>query len=237
MSSSRKVKSKRRTRAPAKQRSRSHDTEVILAGKPRVQKSTSGQLALTGCVAALSFLALIGIGASASFSGTTSDAQQVSTGSVVLALGDSGTTANRLNVAVTNVAPGDSIQRSVDIINSGTIDWSALTVTTSATTSSLLDTDATNGLQMVIDECTTAWTETINGSAYTYTCASPVVRVASRAVVGSGISIGGAALTHGATGHYRITLTLPTTSGNNMQTLSSSIQYAFTGQQRAAEAK
>ena len=40
------------------------------------------------------------------------------------------------------------------------------TLTTTATTSSLLDTDTTNGLQMVIDKCSAAWTEA--GPPYTY---------------------------------------------------------------------
>ena len=87
-------------------------------------------------------------------------------------------------VGATAIAPGDTIQRSVDLINSGSLDLASVTLTTTATTSSLLDTDATNGLQMVIDKCSVAWTEA--GPPYTYTCSGSTSSVlASRAVIGS----------------------------------------------------
>ena len=54
------------------------------------------------------------------------------------------------------IAPGDTIQRSVDLIDSGSLDLASVTLTTTATSSSLLDTDTTNGLQMVIDKCSVA---------------------------------------------------------------------------------
>ena len=52
----------------------------------------------------------------------------------------------------------------------GSTDLSAITLTTGASPSSLLDTDATNGLQIAIDKCSVAWTEAGSSPAFTYTC-------------------------------------------------------------------
>ena len=159
-----------------------------------------------------------------------------STGTVTIALGATGSSTNRLNVAATNVAAGDTIQRSVDLIDSGSIDLSAITLTSAATTSSLLDTDTTNGLQLVIDKCSNAWTEAGTAPAYSYTCSGTTSTVlASRPVVGSNLALSNlSALTAGSTDHLRFTLTLPSAAPNTMQNLSSVIQYTFTGTQRAA---
>src|SRR6476646_2410823 len=57
---------------------------------------------------------------------------------------------SRLNVDATAIAPGDTIQRSFDLIDQGTLNLASVTLTTTATTSSVLDTDATNGLPVVL---------------------------------------------------------------------------------------
>ena len=111
---------------------------------------------------------IAGLGTFATFTSSTSASQSVSSGTVTIALGATGASTNRLTVGASNIAPGDTIQRSVDLIDSGTIDLASITLTTNATTSSLLDTDATNGLQMVIDRCSNAWTEGGTAPAYTY---------------------------------------------------------------------
>src|SRR5580765_3021548 len=135
------------------------------------------------------------------------------------------------------LGPGDTIQRSVDLINSGSLDLASVTLTTTAAPSSLLDTDATNGLQMVIDKCSVAWTE--SGPPYTYTCSGSTSTVlASRAVIGSTLALSNlGSTTAGVTDHLRVTLTLPGAAGNTFQNQSSTISYAFTGTQRTATSK
>src|SRR5439155_3854963 len=130
---------------------------------------------------------------------------------VSIALGAVGT-ANRLTVNATAIAPGDTMQRAFQLSNGGTVDLTAApTLTTTASPSSLLDTDATNGLQMVIDKCTVAWTE--SGPPYTYTCGGTTTSVlATRAVIGSTISLSNISdLVTAAAGpdYLRLTLTLP----------------------------
>jgi spore coat-associated protein N len=180
---------------------------------------------------------IAGLGTYATFTSTASQSHTISTGTVTIALGATGASTNRLNIGATGVAPGDTIQRSVDLINSGSLDLSSITLTTTASPSSLLDTDATNGLQMVIDKCSQAWTEA--GPPYTYTCGGTTSTVlASRAVIGSNLALSNlSALTSGATDHLRVTLTLPSAAPNSFQNQSSTITYAFTGTQRAATNK
>jgi hypothetical protein len=144
-----------------------------------------------------------------------------------------------LNINATTVAPTDTIQRTVDLTSSGTIDMASITLTSTATTSSLLDTDATNGLQMVIQNCSQAWTESGSSPAFTYTCGGTTSSVvASRAVIGSNLTLNNlTATTAGNTDHLKFTLTLPSTADNTFQNKTSTISYAFTGTQRAGTDK
>jgi len=185
---------------------------------------------------ALLALMLVGLGAYATFTSTTSQSHSVATGTVTIALGATGASTNRLNVNASGVAPGDTMQRSFDLIDQGSLNLASITLTTTATASSLLDTDATNGLQMVIDRCSVAWTEAGTAPAYTYTCSGTTSSVlASRAVIGSNLALSNlGALTAGATDHLRMTLTLPASADNTFQNLTSTLQFGFTGTQRAA---
>jgi spore coat-associated protein N len=179
--------------------------------------------------------AIAGLGTYATFTSSTSASQSLSSGTVTIGLGATGASTNRLTVGASNIAPGDTIQRSVDLINQGSLDLASVSLTTSATTSSLLNTDTTNGLQMAIDRCSTAWTEAGTAPAYTYSCSGTTSTVlASTPVVASNLALANlSALTHGATDHLRVTLTLPSSAGNTLQNQSSVIQYTFTGTQRA----
>jgi spore coat-associated protein N len=183
-------------------------------------------------------VSLAGVGAFATFTSTASVSQSVTTGTVTIGLGDTGTADNRLDVAATGVVPGDTIQRAVKVSNTGNQDFASISLTTTATTSSLLDTDATNGLQMVIERCSVAWTESGSAPAYTYACSGTTSTVvSSRAIIGAGVTFANVLLTAGSTNHLRVTVSLPSTAGNSLQGLTSVISYAFTGTQRAATSK
>lgn len=184
--------------------------------------------AVLGAAASVASLATF-----ASFtSATSAQAQSLTSGTVSITLG----TANRLTVGASNLVPGDTLQRAVDITNNGSAGTSSVGSITLTTTGSgtLLDTDATNGLQMVIDKCSVAWTE--SGPPYTYTCGGTTSSVlASRAVVGSNIALSNmSAITAGNTDHLRVTLTLPSGAGNTFQGLSDTLNYTFTANQRTA---
>ncbi len=179
-----------------------------------------------------------GAGVYATYTSTASQSNTIGSGTITVALGATGASTNRLNINASGIVAGDTMQRSVDLNNSGAIDLASITLTTTASPSSLLDTDTTNGLQMVIDKCSVAWTEAGTSPAFTYTCSGTTTSVlASRAVIGSNLTLSNLTLTAGASNHLRVTLTLPSGTSNSTQGLSSTITYAFTGTQRAATDK
>jgi spore coat-associated protein N len=174
---------------------------------------------------------VVGVGAYALFTDTESVSQSIGSGTVTLQPINVNGVTNRLSVGATNVAAGDTIDRAVDLKNTGSISLASVTLTTTATTSSLLDTDTTNGLQMVIDKCSVAWTE--SAFPYTYTCSGTQTSVvASRPVIGASLTLNNIAVTANTDNFLRVRLTLPSTAGNTLQNQSSVVNYAFTATQR-----
>ncbi|MDQ4501255.1 TasA family protein [Sinomonas sp. ASV322] len=196
--------------------------------------STSGKLlasaALVGAAASVA-----GLGTYGAFTSTTSASTTVSSGTVVVGLGATGTANNRLTVSASGIVPGDTIQRAVTLSNTGSQNLAGATLTTTATTSSKLDTDATNGLQMVIDSCSVPWTEAGTAPAYTYTCSGTTSSVlATHAVIGSNLNLSNLASdTAGHADNLRVTLTLPSTADNTFQGITSTVNFSFTGTQRS----
>lgn len=191
-------------------------------------------LAILGAAASIA-----GLGTYASFTSSTAATQTVDSGTVSITLGAVGA-ANRLTVGASGLVAGDTVQRAVNLINNGaggSDNLSSITLTTTASPSSLLDSDATTGLQMAVDKCSVAWTEA--GPPYTYTCSGTTTSVlASRAVIGSNLTLSNlSSLATGSTDYLRVTLTLPSSAPNTHQGLSSTITYTFTGTQRTATNK
>lgn len=197
--------------------------------------TTTGKVLLS--ISALGVTAgIAGLGTFATFTSTTSASQTAASGTMTIALGSTGASTNRLTVNATGLVPGDTAQRSFDLSNSGSTDFSGITLTSTASPSSLLDTDATNGLQMVVDRCSNAWTESGSSPAFTYSCSGTTTTIiGSRAIIGSNLSMAGlSALSGGGTDYLRLTLSLPATAGNTFQGLSSTLTYTFTATQAAA---
>ncbi|MGO4651590.1 hypothetical protein AB4068_07825 [Arthrobacter sp. 2RAF22] len=92
------------------------------------------------------------------------------------------------------------------------------------------------GLQVTVDNCSTAWTEAGTAPAYTYTCSGTTTSVlASRPVIGANLTLANlTSVTAGHTDNLRVTLTLPSTADNTLQNQSSTIAFSFTGTQRTA---
>ncbi|MHA7168505.1 TasA family protein, partial [Arthrobacter bambusae] len=118
----------------------------------------------------------------------------------------------------------------------GNQNLSAITLTTAAAPSSLLDTNTTMGLQLTVDDCSVPWTEAGTAPAYTYTCTGTTTTVlASRPVIGANVALANlTSVTAGHTDNLRVTLTLPSTADNTLQNQSSTIGFTFTGTQRTA---
>jgi len=193
-----------------------------------------GSFAVLGAAASIT-----GLGTFATFTSSTSASQSIASGTVSINLGAIGA-ANRLTIGAANLVAGDTVQRAVDLINSGTgtsDPLGSIQLTTSASPSSGLDTDAVTGLQMAIDKCSVAWTE--SGPPYTYTCSGTATTVlTTRAVIGVNLALSNlSALTTGSTDHLHVTLTLPAAAPNALQGQTSGISYTFAGTQRAAASK
>ena len=203
---------------------------------------TKSQKILVSVAAVGGAAGLAGLGTFAAFTDTGTGTQQISAGTVNVDLGTG--TGNRLSVVADGLVPGDTIQRRVTLTNSGSENLASLTLSTTATTSSALNTDTTNGLQMKIEKCAGAlgWREQGTGP-YTYTCdqllpgdnaGTRTTVLARRPIIGSALALSNiASLTDGATDNMVVTADLPTTAPNSMQGLSSVVEYGFNATQRA----
>lgn len=205
----------------------------------RLSRLSRAQKVLLSVAAVGTAAALAGAGTWATFTSSANADQSVSTGTVVIELGAPGTAANRLTVNATSVAPGDTIQRAVNLSNTGSLALGSLSLSTAATTSSILDTDTTDGLQMTIDRCSVAWTETGTAPAYNYSCSGTTASVlATRPVIGANLALSNITATApGTTDHLRVTVSLPSTAGNTFQAKTSTIAYTFTATQRAGTSR
>jgi spore coat-associated protein N len=110
-------------------------------------------------------------GAFATFTNTaTAGSQAITSGTIKLATGPT----NDAATGASNIAAGDSIAREIDLNSTGSgLADKEITLKFTASPSSLLDTDPTNGLQLSIQACSVAWTRTVEKTpppAFTYEC-------------------------------------------------------------------
>jgi spore coat-associated protein N len=178
-----------------------------------------------------------GLGTFGSFTDSTSASQAVSTGKVDIS---SAAGAQGFSVAATDLVPGDTVQRSVVLTRSSdTEKFGSVKLTTTATNNNLLTTDAANGLQLKVDQCSVAWVKAANSKDLT--CSGTTTNlVAQRAVIGSNLDLGAATTelnSVGAASNLRATLTLPTGADNSFQGLTNTVNFTFDATQRAAEAR
>lgn len=202
------------------------------------QSTTSGRVTAARLVASLGVLgataAIASLGTFGTFSDTTSPVDTtVATGVVSIDVAEAG--AGLVPFAGGLMLPGDSRTFPVDLVNSGNTALSSVTLGSWATASSVLDTDPVNGLQLKVDSCSQAWTDTGSGwtcggtktSSYT----GPMM-VASHALTGS------SSLTAGGVDHLLLTAQLPSTASTDAyEGATSSVSFVFTGTQRAGASR
>ena len=168
-----------------------------------------------------------GLGTFGAFTSTTSASQDVATGKVVLS------STSTFGTPVTNMVPGDTIARTVTLTRStDTEAFGGVKITTAGTTNNLLTSDATNGLQLKVEECSVAWN---NGNC----SGTTTTVVAQRGVVGA-TDVPASTLANlnaaGKTANLKVTLTLPASADNAFQGLQNTINFTFDATQRAAKA-
>jgi hypothetical protein len=179
---------------------------------------------------AVTAAALAGTGTFGTFSSTATAAPvSVQDGTVVIrvAAGD-GSAAVPLGYSLT---PGSASTQLLDLVNDGSADLASVTLASVATTSSILDTDAVNGLQMSVQSCSVRWAAdlTCTGSQRTVLASGPVVRTASLSAPGS--------LAAGATDHLAVTMALPASAGDAFRSQTSRLSLVFTAVQRTGTSR
>jgi hypothetical protein len=187
-----------------------------------------GRLTITAG-AALIALGVISFNAWANFTASQQTSNTIGTGTMSIVIAD-GPTA--FSVAVTNMVPGDHAERFVDVHTGGTLTMSGLKLASAVTSpTTKLDSDATNGLQLVVDNCTVAWTLHAGATA---TCTGGT----SSSVLSTGPVIMSATTmsnvhTDGTVDHLRFQWLLPSGADDTFQGLTDTIQYTFSGVQPA----
>ena len=204
---------------------------------------TRGLRAMIATTAMIGALLLVGNSVFAALNATASNtvAHGVSTGALSLTMAENGVGFTTESL---KMVPGDVIRRFVTLTNDGDLEGKLLTF--SATTSaSKLTTDATNGLQVVLDSCATAWTH--SGSDYSAsTCAggsTSILSTSLSALRTAPVGLIGfdATVAAGAVLYLRLSVSLPdqeetTVNGNvtadMIQGKSASITWTFEEQQK-----
>jgi spore coat-associated protein N len=207
----------------------------------RITLTSTGGKVLASTVLLGAAASVAGLGTFGTFTSTTSASAAVASGTVKIDVGAAGT-GNRLSVAATGLVPGDTVSRAVTLTNTGDQALAGIGLTTAATTSSKLDTDATLGLQLLVEACSAAWNESGTATTgYTYVCPSTATRstvLASRPVIGSTPALNNlTALTAGKTDNLVVKMTLPEAADNAFQAQKSDISFSFTGTQRGATSR
>jgi hypothetical protein len=198
--------------------------------RSRTARKVLGSLGVVGAAAAVA-----GMGTFGTFTDSTAPLNaSVTSGTLSLDLNATNSTAT-LPMNATGFVPGDSISRSVDLANTGNLAFAGISMTSTATASSLLDTDKANGLQLSIKSCPVNWTETVTNGVATYTCSGtvPATTIASGSAVSNATLSNIASMNAGGTDHLVVTLTLPAGADNTFQGKTSALSVAFTGTQKA----
>jgi hypothetical protein len=169
------------------------------------------------------------------FTGAPQDVDtEITAGDLVLSTDDPGHGVY-LDVGASEIAPDDKIERVVDLSSSGSVAANALNLTTSDTENpdSILFTEDTNGLQLLIERCSVDWTTTVHpytgGGSTSVVYASADVNDASGGVALNNVAV------DGTVNHLRVLLTLPATADDDFQNETATIRFHFSLGQRAGQ--
>ena len=198
--------------------------------------SISAKVAIV-VAAALGGTALVSSSVFAALTATASNTAggSVATGTLKLtqaASGVAGITGGFVS-DITNVAPGDTVNRYITLINGGTLDAASATLGISASPSTTLSTDGTNGLQITVRQCSVAWSNTGVCSGTTSTALASTTALALTSAKALTLSSYVAA----AISHLQISLALPAGSevtnngalpAGTVQGLTTAVTWTFT---------
>src|SRR4051794_26213018 len=197
---------------------------ILDPGRARTARRVAGSVAVLGVAAAVA-----GLGTYSTFTDSTSPVNTgVATGVLSLSL-QSGGTAATVPFNGGAMMAGDSVRQVLDLVNDGTTAFGSVTMKMSATSSSILDTDPDNGLQLSVVSCSTPW----SGSGASWSCSGTQSAVYSGPMVMTKV-LTGASVDPGGVDHLLLTASLPASAGGAAyQGKASTLSLAFDGVQRA----
>jgi hypothetical protein len=208
------------------------------AGRPR------GFRALIATSAMIGALFLVGNSVFAQLNATASNpsAQSINSGTLILTMTKNGAGFDSL---IEKMAPGDKVARFLQLDNAGKLAGKDLTLAaTLGETATKLANDGTNGLQVVVDSCASAWTGVTSwqgtcsgGSTTVLTTTLNALRTAPVALTGFSNIAAESSI------YLRVTITLPdqaetSTNGtlppSTIQGLTQTVTWTFAEVQRTA---
>ena len=179
-------------------------------------------------------IGVLGHFAFAAFQGTDSATIDSTAGDISLTLGGPNPEDNEFTIDATDLVSGDFAMRTVTLTVDGSVDASDITLTTTALTSSALDTDPANGLGMQIYSCSVPFDQHFEtgGIPAIDSCDGDLdIPIPGQQIIGGPTSLPGLDLTPGAPIYLAVIVFLQD-ADINYAGLDSEIQFAFSAVQR-----
>jgi hypothetical protein len=212
-----------------------------------VLSKSAGSIAFKATIVVAAAIGGAGLVSSNVFAALTATASNttggsVTTGTLSLTLAPStvpGITGG-FTTAITAMAPGDTVNRYIDLTNAGTLDGVTPTLLISSVDSNTILNNPTTGLQVSISACTVAWTNTgtCSGTTTSVIASTPVATLKSAAQ-----SITLPSVLAGGLNRLKISIALPASSEvtingvlpvGTVQGLTAALTWSFTITERNA---
>jgi hypothetical protein len=191
-----------------------------------------GSLGVLGVAAAAA-----GLGTFGTFTDSTAVDTTVESGILSIDLGAPGGLSKTIPVLTNNFVPGDSLTRAINLENSGDVALSSVRLATAADPSNDLTADRLSGLQLTLQQCSRAWTRGGTTELPSYSCAGTTRTLYTGPAVSTAELPTPNSLSPGADDNLTFTLSLPTTAGNELQRLSTTVNLAFSAVQATGTAR
>lgn len=165
---------------------------------------------------------------------TTPVVSRLETGTLSIALTQAAHTATLSLFDRGAFLAGDAESSPIDLVNDGNSALSELRLGSTATRSSVLDTDPVNGLQLAVESCSQAWAPVDGG----WVCGGTTARHYAGPIVTDVALRNPEALAPGGTEHLLLTASLPSTTGADLAAgATSSLDFVFSAAQRGGAAR
>ena len=175
----------------------------------------------------------------------TNTAQSVQTGTLILTQASAASPyAGGFTTTISAIAPTDTVNRYINLSNSGTLNSAAMTLGLVDANATALTTNGTTGLQVAVSACSIAWS-TVTAGVCSGTTTIMLASTPANTIRGAAqtLTLPAGTTTAGSTTFLKISLSLPDTNevtvngvlpAGTVQGLTSSIVWTFTQSLRTA---